>query len=157
MTSAIESGMSLGSGGRVDKGREQDEDEDEDRTSLSHRSTGKAAGTASLWHSRRERLCCYHERAKCRQVLARHRAAAADFTRVISMEPRNAHALLRRGLSFRVLRDFERAACDFEGAKSAAPSDPNVTVSYAARDVEAVLLCAAGEEPFFGPAEPMPL
>lgn len=115
-------------------------------------------GASALWHSRRERLCCYHERAKCRQVLGRHRAATADFTRVLRMEPRNAHALFRRGLSWRALREFERAACDFEDAKVAAPRDPNVTVSYsAARSVEAVLLCAAGEEPFYGPADPMPL
>jgi len=71
-----------------------------------------------------------HERAKLHQHAGMHSAAIADFSVVIERQPRNSFAMFRRGLSFRVLQDYERAADDFEGARRQSPEIAAFKIHY---------------------------
>jgi len=64
-----------------------------------------------------------------------------------------AHAYFRRGFSHKALRDYEKAAFDFETARSLDPDNPSLALNYrGAHSIDTVILCAAGEEPSFGPS-----
>ncbi|KAA0148965.1 hypothetical protein FNF29_06249 [Cafeteria roenbergensis] len=93
-----------------------------------------------------------HEHAKALQMLGDHSAAADAFASVIALSPHNAHAFFRRGFSLKALRDYEGAAFAFETAKSLDPDNPALAINYrSAHTIDTVILCAAGEEPSFGP------
>jgi hypothetical protein len=50
------------------------------------------------------------------------------------------------------LKDYHRAAEDFETARTLDPENPALSVNYRGlHSVDTVVLCAAGEEPAFGP------
>jgi tetratricopeptide (TPR) repeat protein len=118
-----------------------------------------------------ERLQRVHERAKALQMLGKHPDAVREFTRVIELNPHNgktrgckscccfvppydraAHAYFRRGFSFKALKNYKAAAEDLETARALDPENPALAVNYRGiHAVETVILCAAGEEPTFGP------
>jgi tetratricopeptide (TPR) repeat protein len=96
------------------------------------------------------RMLYVHERAKSRQMIGEVDGALEDFTAVIDVCPRHAHALFRRGFAWKAKREYERAADDFEAAKAADPGNPHLVVNYSQlHEVECIVLCAAGEEPDF--------
>jgi Tfp pilus assembly protein PilF len=79
-----------------------------------------------------------------------HREAVDDFTKVIKMCPRNAHAFFRRAFSLKSLKEFQRAAEDFEKAVKLDPLNPALIVNYKQlKDVSCIVLCEPGEEPTF--------
>ena len=97
----------------------------------------------------RLRIASIHERAKARQMLLQHREAISDFTEVLSSCPTSAHALLRRGLSYKALNEYVAAAEDIETARTLVAPELQATfqLNYAGiGDVNTVVLCAAGEE-----------
>lgn len=76
--------------------------------------------------------------------------ALADFTRVIEVDPLNAHAFFRRGFANKSMKNFDAAAEDFETAKRLDPLNPHLVVNYSQiHDIHVIVLCAAGEEPDF--------
>ena len=90
----------------------------------------------------------YHERAKTYQHLEQYEDALADFTKVLELQPDNAHAYFRRAFAFKSLGKFEEAAEDFEKSRSLQPDNPNLVVNYKKiYDIAYIELCAAGEEP----------
>ena len=77
-----------------------------------------------------------------------HKDAVDDFTQVISINPKNAHAHFRRAFSLKSLKLFPEAAEDFEKAKKLAPMDPKMVVNYKMlKGVSCIVLCKPGEEP----------
>jgi tetratricopeptide (TPR) repeat protein len=98
------------------------------------------------------RLSAAHERAKALQVLGRHDEAVLDFNDVLDSQPAAPNALFRRGISHKALRDFAKAADDIETAKqltARAEDRAILNLNYVGiSDVEAVVLVAAGEEPY---------
>lgn len=71
-----------------------------------------------------------HERAKSLQAIADHTSALRDFTRVLDLQPTNAHAFFRRAFSYKAMGLYSEAAEDFEAAKEFAPDDPRMIVNY---------------------------
>ena len=65
-----------------------------------------------------------HERAKAYQMIEMHTEAVTDFDTVIKRNPKNAHAYFRRAFSLKALKDFAKAADDFEMAKNIDPLNP---------------------------------
>lgn len=72
----------------------------------------------------------YHERAKAYQHLQQNVEALEDFTKVIQLQPHNAHAHFRRGFAFKSLDQFDEAAEDFEKAKALQPHNTNLVINY---------------------------
>ncbi|KAL6754241.1 hypothetical protein V8C86DRAFT_2707685 [Haematococcus lacustris] len=88
-----------------------------------------------------------HELAKAYQALGEPRAALAQYSRVLALQPGNARALLRRGLCHYALRQEEEAARDLEAAKALDPADPSLILDYRRlREVDVVLLSKPGHE-----------
>lgn len=97
----------------------------------------------------RLRIAAIHERAKARQMLHFHREAISDLTEVLASCPTSAHALLRRGLSYKALSEYVAAAEDIETARTLIAPELQKTfqLNYAGiGDVNTVVFCAAGEE-----------
>ncbi len=59
-----------------------------------------------------------------------HEKAIKDFTTVIRLNPKNAHAYFRRAFSLKAMKRFAEAAEDFEKAKLLAPMNPSLVVNY---------------------------
>jgi tetratricopeptide (TPR) repeat protein len=99
------------------------------------------------------RISSVHERAKALQMLSRHEEAIEDFNDVLDSTPTNSNAYFRRGCSYKFVRDFDRAAMDFELAKQLTPKYDEraiLNLNYIGiSDVETVVLVASGEEPTF--------
>ena len=92
----------------------------------------------------------YHERAKALQLCERFEDSLADFDRVIERNPRNAHAYFRRAFVHKSMRNFERAAEDFERARALDPNNPSLAINYRnIGEVEVIILCDAGREPVY--------
>ncbi|KAJ9530780.1 hypothetical protein QJQ45_028667 [Haematococcus lacustris] len=88
-----------------------------------------------------------HELAKAYQALGEPRAALAQYSRVLALQPGNARALLRRGLCHYALRQEQEAARDLEAAKALDPADPSLILDYRRlREVDVVLLSKPGHE-----------
>jgi len=88
-----------------------------------------------------------HERAKSLQVIGRSHEAILDFTRVLRMHSKNAHAYFRRGFAYKALGKFDEAAQDFETAKAIAPDNPLLVVNYfQLHSTDVIELCKAGQE-----------
>ncbi len=69
--------------------------------------------------------------ALCRsQAIGDHRAAVERFTQVLALQPGNARALFRRGLSHHALKAYESAAADLEAAKRLDPDNVALRVDY---------------------------
>ena len=91
-----------------------------------------------------------HERAKAQQMIELHEEAVKDFSKVIKLNGKNAHAFFRRAFSLKALKQFAEAADDFEKAKSLCPMNPALVVNYKKlKDVSCIVLCEPGEEPNF--------
>eukprot|EP00756_Hemistasia_phaeocysticola_P032214 Hpha_TRINITY_DN16397_c1_g5::TRINITY_DN16397_c1_g5_i1::g.62508::m.62508 len=107
-----------------------------------------------------------HERAKSLQNEGHYADAITDYTKVIQLQPLNAHAYFRRAFAFKSLGTmaamksggdpktpsdlsaFDDAAADFEKARQLEPENPHLVVNYKRIfDVEFIELCAAGDEP----------
>lgn len=89
----------------------------------------------------------YHERAKTFQHLEHFEEALVDFSKVIMLQPTNAHAYFRRAFTYKALNRFEEAAEDFEKARTLQPDNPNLVVNYKKiHDIAYIELCAPGEE-----------
>ena len=99
------------------------------------------------------RILSVHERAKALQMLSRHEEAIEDFNDVLDSTPTNSNAYFRRGCSYKFVRDFDRAALDFELAKQLTPKYDEravLNLNYIGiSDIETVVLVASGEEPTF--------
>ena len=77
----------------------------------------------------------------------RHQEAIVDFTRVLQIHPKNAHAYFRRAFAYKALGSFDNAANDFETAKAIAPENPLLIVNYLQLYSTPVIeLCKAGQE-----------
>ena len=50
-------------------------------------------------------------------MIEHHDKAVADFDEVINKNPKNAHAYFRRAFSHKALKNYSKAADDFEKAK----------------------------------------
>ncbi len=61
--------------------------------------------------------CYYHERAKAFLLIDKYKESIEDFNEVIQMQPRNSHAYFGRAFSFKIMKEYEKAAEDFEKAK----------------------------------------
>jgi Tfp pilus assembly protein PilF len=84
----------------------------------------------------------------------KHDEAIRDFTEVIELNPNNAHAHFRRAFSFKAIKEWSKAADDFEEAKDLAPLDPKMVVNYKRiKEVLCIVLCLPGEEPRFTDSE----
>jgi tetratricopeptide (TPR) repeat protein len=99
------------------------------------------------------RISSVHERAKALQMLSRHEEAIEDFNDVLDSTPSNSNAYFRRACSYKFVRDFDKAALDFELAKQLTPKYEEralLNLNYVGiADIETVILVAAGEEPNF--------
>jgi len=74
-----------------------------------------------------------------------HAEAVADFNTVIMMNPKNAHAHFRRAFSLKALKDFSKAADDFEKAKELDPMNAHMLVNYKKlKAVTCIVLCDPG-------------
>ena len=56
--------------------------------------------------------------------------AIEDFSWVIQNNGKNAHAYFRRAFAYKALKDFVKAAEDFEQAKNLDPLDERLAVSH---------------------------
>ncbi|PNH01423.1 hypothetical protein TSOC_012700, partial [Tetrabaena socialis] len=73
-----------------------------------------------------------HELAKALQVRGDHAGALANFDRVLQQQPRNARALLRRGLAKKCLRRYDEAADDMLAARKLDPNNPLMQIDMRA-------------------------
>ncbi|GIL60895.1 hypothetical protein Vafri_15714 [Volvox africanus] len=88
-----------------------------------------------------------HELAKACQVIGDHATALAHFNSVLQLQPNNARALLRRGLSLKCLRRYDEAAADILAARKLEPSNPLMQLDMrAVGKISFLELCAPGEE-----------
>ncbi|GIL69331.1 hypothetical protein Vretimale_13447 [Volvox reticuliferus] len=88
-----------------------------------------------------------HELAKACQVIGDHTTALAHFNSVLQLQPNNARALLRRGLSLKCLRRYDEAAADLLAARRLEPSNPLMQLDMRALGkISFIELCAPGEE-----------
>ncbi|EFJ41281.1 hypothetical protein VOLCADRAFT_119734, partial [Volvox carteri f. nagariensis] len=92
-----------------------------------------------------------HELAKACQVIGDHSIALGHFNAVLQLQPNNARALLRRGLSLKCLRRYDEAAADLLAARKLEPSNPLMQLDMRALGrgegkVNFVELCTPGEE-----------
>jgi Tfp pilus assembly protein PilF len=71
-----------------------------------------------------------------------HAKAVDDFSSVIYQNPKNAHAYFRRAFSLKALKEFARAAQDFETARTLDPMNPQLLVNYKQlKGVSCIVLC----------------
>lgn len=70
------------------------------------------------------------ERGKAFQVLEQFNKSIEDFSRVIRLNKRHAHAYFRRGFAFKALKRFKEATDDFEMAKDLDPLNQKLVVNY---------------------------
>ncbi|GLI66721.1 hypothetical protein VaNZ11_010659 [Volvox africanus] len=88
-----------------------------------------------------------HELAKACQIIGDHATALAHFNSVLQLQPNNARALLRRGLSLKCLRRYDEAAADILAARKLEPSNPLMQLDMrAVGKISFIELCAPGEE-----------
>jgi tetratricopeptide (TPR) repeat protein len=77
----------------------------------------------------------------------RHKEAIVDFTRVLQIHPKSAHAYFRRAFAYKALGNYEDSANDFETAKAIAPNNPLLVINYLQLHATPVIeLCKAGQE-----------
>ena len=77
-----------------------------------------------------------------------HDRAVEDFDAVINKNPKNAHAHFRRAFSHKALKNYNKAADDFEKAKALDPLNPKMVVNYKKlKGITCIVLCKPGEEP----------
>ena len=90
-----------------------------------------------------------HERAKSLQRVGRYTEAVLDFSRVLRVHPKNAHAYFRRGFAYKSLGRFDEAAQDLETAKAMQPDNPLLVVNYLQlHRTDVIELCKAGQETY---------
>lgn len=83
-------------------------------------------------------------------MIEMHQQAVEDFTSVITINPKNAHAYFRRAFSLKTLKRYAEAADDFEAAKQLDPMDAKMVVNYKKlKGVSCIVLCEPGEEKLF--------
>ena len=80
-------------------------------------------------------------------MIVNHDKAVADFDAVINKNPKNAHAHFRRAFSQKALKNYSKAADDFEKAKALDPLNPQMVVNYKQlKGITCIVLCKPGEE-----------
>jgi len=80
-------------------------------------------------------------------MIEMHQEAVADFDAVIKRCPKNAHAYFRRAFSLKALKEFAKAAEDFETAKNLEPLNPQLVVNHKKlKGVGCIVLCEPGME-----------
>lgn len=83
-------------------------------------------------------------------MIEQHEKAIEDFTSVIRINPKNAHAHFRRAFSLKQLKRFAEAAEDFEAARALDPMDPKLVVNYKQlKGVQCIVLCEPGKEKIY--------
>mmetsp|Transcript_114957 Transcript_114957/g.159514 ORF Transcript_114957/g.159514 Transcript_114957/m.159514 type:complete len:84 (+) Transcript_114957:1649-1900(+) len=83
-------------------------------------------------------------------MIGDHEKAVLDFNVVIKRNPKNAHAHFRRAFSLKALKNYEKAADDFEKAKNLDPMNPKMVINYKKlKGVTCIVLCEPGEEKMF--------
>jgi len=71
--------------------------------------------------------------------------AITDFTKVIELHPKNAHAFFRRAFAYKALKQFKEAADDFERAKDLDPLNEKLVVNYKQmKNVNCIEICKPG-------------
>jgi tetratricopeptide (TPR) repeat protein len=91
-----------------------------------------------------------HELAKSLQMCGEYYDSIDHFSQVLALNPRNAHAMFRRAFAYKSVKEYDRAAEDFEKAKELDPENPHLAVNYRnLYDVECIVLCDAGQEPLY--------
>jgi len=79
-----------------------------------------------------------------------HAEAVADFDEVINKNHKNAHAFFRRAFSLKALKQFAKAAEDFETARTLDPMNPHMVVNHKKlKGVGCIVLCEPGKEKKF--------
>ncbi|PNW83652.1 hypothetical protein CHLRE_05g238260v5 [Chlamydomonas reinhardtii] len=88
-----------------------------------------------------------HELAKACQVAGDAAAALTHFNAVLKLQPRNARALLRRGLALKCLKRYDEAAADLLAARRLEPANPLMQLDMRSLgSVSFIELCAPGDE-----------
>jgi tetratricopeptide (TPR) repeat protein len=83
-------------------------------------------------------------------MIEMHVEAVADFDAVIKRSPKNAHAYFRRAFSLKALKEFAKAADDFEMAKNIDPLNPQLVINHKKlKGVGCIVLCEPGMEKDF--------
>ena len=83
-------------------------------------------------------------------MIGYHPEAVADFDAVVKRNPKNAHAYFRRAFSLKALKEFAKAADDFEKARNLDPLNPQLVVNHKQlKGVDCIVLCEPGMEKNF--------
>jgi tetratricopeptide (TPR) repeat protein len=70
-----------------------------------------------------------------------------DFNEVIKIQMNNSHAYFGRAFAHKALRDYDKAAEDFDKAKQINPLNPKLIVNFKqVYNVRYIKLCNPGEE-----------
>ncbi|GAX76756.1 hypothetical protein CEUSTIGMA_g4203.t1 [Chlamydomonas eustigma] len=85
-----------------------------------------------------------HELAKSHQATGNILKAVQGFNRVLSLQPKNAHALFRRGVAMKQLGKYEDAAMDVKMAQSWEPG--NAALRRPLSSLDTLELCKPGME-----------
>ena len=73
--------------------------------------------------------------------------ALKDFTEVIKYQPKNSHAYFGRAFTYKALKDYYKAAEDFEKARDLEPGNPKLVVnSKMIYPIRFIKICEPGEE-----------
>jgi tetratricopeptide (TPR) repeat protein len=79
-----------------------------------------------------------------------HDDAIKDFNKVIKRNPKNGHAHFRRAFSLKALKKFDKAAEDFEKAKTLDPYNPQLVINHKQlKGVTCIVLCKPGNEKLY--------
>ncbi|KAG2440606.1 hypothetical protein HYH02_010185 [Chlamydomonas schloesseri] len=88
-----------------------------------------------------------HELAKACQVAGDAAGALTHFNAVLKLQPRNARALLRRGLALKCLKRYDEAAEDLLAARRLDPTNPLMQLDMRSLgSVSYIELCSPGDE-----------
>jgi len=83
----------------------------------------------SLATEDKEKVDCLNNRASCHYQLRSFKQTIADCTEVLDLDPNNAKALLRRGLSYEGLEKIEQAMADMKKLQEISPGIQQVTAA----------------------------
>ena len=73
--------------------------------------------------------------------------ALKDFNEVVKYQPQNANAYFGRAFTYKALRNYLKAAEDFDKARELEPNNPKLIVNYKKiYEIRFIKLCSPGEE-----------
>lgn len=70
-----------------------------------------------------------HERAKSYLLTDQYKKALDDYCDVIKLQPKNSHAYFGRAFAYKALKEYDKAAEDFEKAKELDPFNPRLIIN----------------------------